>query len=408
MASKFHPPKDSKLVRGAVNLFYPAILSLLARIERVTVEPDEWRWLEQLRDHRALILPNHPTVYEPLVVGFLSRKLGRPFNYVATHEMFQGVRGWLVQRCGAYSILRGRPDRPSLRMSRQLLADHDRKLVIFPEGETHTHNDKVIPLHPGALQIGFWGLERLEDLGKDVSLPVMPLFIKYRFTDNALPAVLRSLSRLEEQVGVQSGHSPKILERILAVAMTVLAGVEMEYGLRPTKDATPDERISRLFDFILERVAGVIHAEPSREDEIHLRMRVMSNRTHDYLQRLAEGDTPYARRLHERRVVAAQACLNDLERLQNFMAVSADYLQPPLTVERAAEILGRLEKEVLGQRRLRPRCEALVRLREPLELAEWLPRYQENRKATVAECTDLVEGRLRELSAETRDLGALI
>jgi len=402
---RFYPPKDSAWVRGAVNCCFPLGLRCLTPVRRVSVAAADWEHLQALEGGRALLLPNHPTVLEPLIMAWLSRQLRLPFNYVATDEIFTGLRGWLVQRLGAYSIRRGRPDRKSLRTTRRLLAEEDRQLVIFPEGETHTHNDKVIPLHPGALQMGFWCLERLEELGKPISLPVLPLFIKYRYLADAGSALRAALGRLEQCLGLDAGGDSSLVERVRRAAMEVLAGVESEYGFRPPAEATLDERVARLQEYIVQRAAQVIQVEPPRETAVHLRLRTMCNRVYDYLHHLDDGLTAYQRRLDGRREVAVRGCLNDLERLQNFMAVSEDYLAPPHTQERLGEIIARLEKEVLGKRRLWPPCEAVVRVARPLELAERLPAYRADRRAAVAESTAEVEARLRALSRETRDLG---
>src|SRR5260370_23998012 len=94
-------------------------------------------------------------------------------------EGCEGQWGWLIQRLGAYSIHRGLPDRQSLRMTRRLLAEMDRKVVIFPEGETYEHNDALIPFQQGVVQIGFGALDDVQKSGREPSLPVLPIAVKY-------------------------------------------------------------------------------------------------------------------------------------------------------------------------------------------------------------------------------------
>jgi hypothetical protein len=342
-------------------------------------------------------------------MAWLARRLGQPFYYVATHEIFHGFRGWLVRRVGAFSVLRGRPDRPSIRMSRRLLAEQDGKLVIFPEGETHMQNDLILPLNPGAIQIGFWSLERLEELGKPARLPVLPVVIKYRSVGNPRSTLLRGLRRLEQALGlpVESGATPR--DRLWRAGLTVLAGVEREYGVSVTgaggAEPTVDERIRALYHFIAARVSHLLHTRPPEERSVPLGMRALFNATFDYLDGLAEGKTPYERRLHARRVTTATACLNDLWRMQNFMVINEGCLAPPLTAERFGEVLWRLEVEVYGRARTRPWREAIVRLGEPIELSDRLLEYHAARKATVARCTVELEERLRGMLASLQSLG---
>src|SRR5687768_5671626 len=108
----FQPPRMSRAVWKTVNLLYPAALALRESVVRLTVTDEEWRHLQNLRGQRALLLPNHPSETEPSVLAGVSRRLGEPFHYVATHEIFQGFSGWLLPRMGAFSLRRGWPDRP--------------------------------------------------------------------------------------------------------------------------------------------------------------------------------------------------------------------------------------------------------------------------------------------------------
>jgi hypothetical protein len=178
----------------------------------------------------------------------------------------------------------------------------------------------------------------------------------------------------------------------------VLRGVEQEYGVgAPTREEESiDERIAVLYDLIAVRVTQVLHVKMPVERSVRLRMRALYNATFDHLDGLAEGKTPYERRLHARRVAAARMCLADLWRVQNFMSIS-EHCLASLTAERAGELLFRLEKEVYGKPRTQPWREAVVRLGPPMELADWLPHYRASRKRTVAQCTAEMEERLRTL-----------
>ena len=40
-------------------------------------------------------------------------------------------------------------DREAIRTTVSLLAEHDRQLVIFPEGEIYGHNDLLLPFQSG-------------------------------------------------------------------------------------------------------------------------------------------------------------------------------------------------------------------------------------------------------------------
>jgi len=398
MAYRFQPPQENLLVQTVVNGLYPPLLRIRENVGRIMVDPQEGAFLEELRGRRALILPNHPSETEPSVLVGLARRLGEPFCYVATHEIFHGFDGWLLPQMGAFSIRRGRPDRPALRTATRLLAEQDRKLVLFPEGETHMCNDLILPLHKGAIQIGFWTLERLRALGKPTNLSLVPVVIRYRFAGDARPVLLRGIERLERRLGLPpppANAAPR--DRLLRAGLAVLGGVEREYAVQPPAGASPDERIAALFDYIAERTAHVLHVSVRAAPTVSLTLRALFNAAFDYVDGLEPGTSAYEKRLHERRALTARACLADLWRVQNFMAISEESLRAPLTVERAGEILFRLEKEVYGKPRTRPLRDAFVRIGHPWDLSDDLPAYRASRKTTLAHCTGRLEQQMRAL-----------
>src|SRR5262249_56844355 len=120
----------------------------------------------------VILTPNHPSSNDPLIALWMARRLGRAFNYLACRELFEGFYGWVIQRLGCYSILRGTMDREAVRTTIALLAEQDRQVVIFPEGEIYGHNDMLLPFQAGVVQMGFMAVDRLEKAGKDRALPV--------------------------------------------------------------------------------------------------------------------------------------------------------------------------------------------------------------------------------------------
>lgn len=386
---------------GAVNCVFPLFLRLHDQLTRIVLDEADAARLRDAVSGRALLIANHPSESEPVVLYGLSRLLGQQFYFVATHEIFHGPRGWVTNRVGAFSIHRGRPDRTSLRMSRMLLAEQDQKLVIFPEGETHMQNDLVLPFHSGAVQIGFWVLERLEELGREPQLPVVPVAVRYRYVDDPTPALARGLGRLESHLGLCPHEAPggTLADRLVYAGVAVLEGIEREYAFPPEprriEAAALDARIATLYRHIGQRVARVVNVPFPQEEPVPVGMRMLFNATFDFQDALAEGESRYARRLHRRRTGAARTCLHDLWRLQNFMVISGDCLAPPVSAERFGEVLWRLEVEVTGRARTRPLREAVVRIGEPLALETRLPHYRRNRREAVATCCGELEALLR-------------
>ena len=134
MTLDFRPPKENRWILRLSQAVLPMAMRRVRGIVSISLSKTDWSHLESLRGSRAILSANHPTTSDPLIAMYLSRQLGEPFNYMACRELFHGPWGWTIQRLGAYSIHRGLPDRQSLRMTRHLLAELDRKVVIFPEG----------------------------------------------------------------------------------------------------------------------------------------------------------------------------------------------------------------------------------------------------------------------------------
>src|SRR5262249_10129147 len=153
MSLDFLPPRENRFLLWGSRVLLPFVMRRFRQIVAVSIAKADWSHREALRRRRAILSANHPTTSDPLIAMYLSRRLGEGSTYMACRELSHGPWGWTIQRLGAYSIHRGLPDRQSLRMTRRLLAEKDRKVVIFPEGETYEHNDALIPFQQGVIQI---------------------------------------------------------------------------------------------------------------------------------------------------------------------------------------------------------------------------------------------------------------
>src|SRR5262245_6201606 len=177
MNTDFRPPRTNAVVVAAVYGCLGMILRAARGVVAVEADAGEWQRLARLRERRFILTPNHPSSSDPLIALWIARRLRRSFNYMACRELFQGPYGWIIQRLGSYSVLRGTLDRDAVRTTLALLVEQDRQLVIFPEGEIYGHNDMLLPFQSGVAQLGFMAVERLEKAGKDPRLPVVPVAV---------------------------------------------------------------------------------------------------------------------------------------------------------------------------------------------------------------------------------------
>lgn len=405
MKTDFRPPRDNPFLIRMAEVVVPLVARLWRGVGAVCVPEEDLARLRALRKERFLLCANHPTLGDPLVVFELSCRLGVRFNFMAARDLFEGFPGWLFQRLGAYSVLRGAPDREAMRYTRRFLAQEDRKIVVFPEGVTYEHNDLLLPFHAGVIQIGFWVLEDLEKLGKEVRLPVVPVAIKYLYVGDVRPAILASLAALERALGLPTPAGEGLYGRLRAVGERVLGRMEREFGLSPAPDAPIAERITAAKEHVLERVASALGARPPAGAPPAERMHFLDNALAAYVQEYADSAIEYERRLHQRRREVAAPLAADLRRLHNFLAVSDGYVEAGMTAERFLDVLGRLEVEVLGRPRRRLPSRAVVRVGEVLELGEFFPEYRQNKRAAVVDATAALQHRILELLQPLSEMG---
>lgn len=405
MPLDFRPPKESPLLLSLGHRLLPITMRCARRIVAVHVPEDDWAHLERLRGHRAILSANHPTTSDPLITMFLSRRLGEPFNTMACRELFHGPWGWLIQRLGAYSIHRGLPDRQAIKMTRHLLAERDRKVVIFPEGETYEQNDVMIPFQQGVIQIGFGALEELHRQGREPALPVVPIAVKYRCVRDPRPAVEAGLRSLERALALSSGRGGCLYDRLRRVGEEVLCRMEREFGLQPEPSALLAERIQAAKDRVLDRVAREIGVVRPAERPLPEQMRALFNAVFEFAGEFADTSGDYGRRQQAHRVAAARPLLRDLRRLQNFLVTSDGYVAERMTGERFLEVIGRLQQEVLGREQAPVPREALVRIAPAIDLGEYYEAYRRRKREVVEEVTTRVEAAVRGLLVELAALG---
>ena len=165
--------------------------------------------------------------------------------------------------------------------------------MIFPEGEMHSQNDTLLPFHAGVVQLAFWALEDLRKAGDPAaSVSLLPVALRYFFTQDMTAAIDESLARLERAVRPpDAAHEAAPAEpyaRMRRVGVRMLEVMEAEYGLKtkPAEgeaDLTP--RLHALKSLLLDRAAGLIGVPLPPDATLPERMRLLINAvyavTHD-------------------------------------------------------------------------------------------------------------------------------
>jgi hypothetical protein len=373
--------------------------------------------LAQFRHRRLLLLPNHPTFHDPIVMFLLSAQLTRSCYYLSAYEtlhdpsmMFlissgfrplgilaqweplkRGLR-WLLQHLGMYSVRRGLPDRASISQTWELLSQPDCCLVIFPEGGCSFQNDTVMPFRVGALQMAFHSLQQAFRQGEEPpDLYVAPVTIKYHYTQDMQTTIHATLKGLERALALSCAAGASDYERLRAIAQTVLVRLEDEYGIERSASAAADwnDRIAVLKQHVIE----TCEQQLGISSPANTLMRERVYRVQHCLQTQAAD-------LAQSSMWSSEAMDKAMRRLLNFDAIYDGYVAADPTPERFLDTLIRLEREAFDVDQPRPKGfrRATVRVGEVLNLKDFLADYQRERSVAVIQLTatlqQLVQARL--------------
>jgi len=412
----FRPPRLHPPTLRLLQTLLPGLLRWVCGVEAVDIPAEDIGRLRALAGERLLLAPNHPTNDDPALLFALAKAAGMPFYYLCCREAFDhlgGLWGALIQRLGAYSVVRGTTDRDSFRTTRALLAAPAGKVVIFPEGEMHSQNDTLLPFHAGVVQLAFWALEDLRKAGDTAaSVSLLPVGLRYFFTQDMTPAIDDSLRRLERAVrppdAGQEAAPGDPYARMRRVGVQMLEVMEAEYGLKIKPagndlDLTP--RMNALKSLLLDRAAGLIGVPLPIESTLPERMRLLINAVYAVThEEAAAPRSPYQTRVHRQQAARAAPLLADLNRVANWIAVQDNYVRARPTPERMADTLRRLEIEAFGKASLHGPRRALVRVGEPINLGACYDAYRADKRGTVARVTHDLEAAVQGLLDEGRTL----
>jgi 1-acyl-sn-glycerol-3-phosphate acyltransferase len=94
----------------------------------------------------AIVAPNHKNFLDPFFIGITTR---RHVRYMAKVELFNGARGALLLRLGAFPVRRGGADAEAMETAREILVAGG-VVVVFPEGTRVDAPDALGSPHHGA------------------------------------------------------------------------------------------------------------------------------------------------------------------------------------------------------------------------------------------------------------------
>jgi 1-acyl-sn-glycerol-3-phosphate acyltransferase len=413
-ALQFRPPENNSLFIKLVQyVIEPIMLPLIPKIWNIKISPGDLLLLKNLKGKRVILTPNHAEMTEPYVIFALSRMLREEFNDLTAREVFEDYypAGSLLQALGCYSVIRGAPDRNSLRATSEILVKGKHWLVIFPEGVAMGLSDTLMPFQPGIGQLAFRAYDELLKKAKKPDIFYVPIAIKTFYIKDMSDAIDRALRRLEAKMLPRTDQRKKdYQERLVALGEAMLASKGHVYGVSPQPGATLSQRISTMKELIIATTAKEIGVEDHPEHILPDRLRDLIN-TLDQMIHALDKDKEHNRGPLPAFREKAKALRQQLDTTTNFMALDQQYLELPMTTERFLDIVGLLERETFGKRRFWGQRMAVIRVGDPVDLNDFAPQYRISKKDTFQAISRTLEakvrGMLQELSRRSKPLQQL-
>lgn len=385
---QFYPPRLNSLLTRLCHTLAPSVAYCFYRL-RLQIEPDCLEKLVALGKERVVLLPNHPTLDDGMSLFLLSARWGELFHYLVAYESFRDIRKSFLPLVGAYSIRRGLSDRASLSQTLTLLQQPACRLVIFPEGGCSYQNDTVMPFRPGAVRLALRATDKLAKSGDDTpNLYLVPVALKYRYSESARRAIARTLRRLEKPLKIVPSQDH--YQRLRGVAAAVLLRLEKEYDdnincwfgthRKSTADGSSQEdwnhRIASLRNCVLTQCEqklqlACVPRMPLRERVYQIQARLEEN-----LDRLEDEQVQWLEKA--------------TFRLLNFNAIYDGYVAESPTPERYLDTLIRLEREIFDCDRPLPKAprQVAIRIGTPVNLKDHLESYRSQREETITLLTE--------------------
>lgn len=338
----------------------------------------------------VLLAPNHSDHADPHVLIELCKRYGMRPSFMGAREIFEAnsFTSWTLQSMGVFSIDRDGPDLSAIKTSISLLQQGGEPLVMFPEGEIYHHHRRLDPLNEGVASILLKAAGRMKDGRKAHLVPVALQFFHPEEVERTLE---ERLSDLEDRIGWTPRPAMGADVRILRLATGVLALKETEF-LGRANHSNIQDRLHRLCDDLLTDVESRYPRDekastpPERVRALRFRIR----------RRLLDEKSPpdETQRLQ---------LLDDLDRV--FTALQAhsyigDYISIDPTLDKRAEMIMKLEEDLLGFPKYPTQRTVRVTAGDPIPVSKLLHEGELNPKTGAIPLTQQLESALNQLLSE--------
>lgn len=367
---EFIPPLHNKLVLSAVKMLLPMHLSQ----EKLIMRPSAncVNAIRRLLGHSTVLMLNHSDRNDPTAAFSLSTAVGHPFYYLSARELFDmdgGVRGLVMQRCGAYSVKRGQPeDFESKEKTISLIVEGRHPLVMFPEGDVTGRDDEILPLKVDGLRNILKAQTILSALEIPRTVHLLPVAIYYEAQDDSILDLQNCLARMERKLELVA-REYALQPRITRVLAEVISHLESYYSIHDMKDSSLQYRlqnICRRAALAIAQYAQLIDINPNEEDHVLLYSVRSGLRGRAYLDHTY--GCGFCDKLNADRLQKGKSCETELDLLQQLLIIASSLDERSFSVDQAWRLIDRLEQIVFGKATAKGHRIAWMEAAEPIEL----------------------------------------
>jgi 1-acyl-sn-glycerol-3-phosphate acyltransferase len=390
---RFVPPYPGRFWAGLIRFWLPTYLRRVWGIEASEVRGAEHLKQSLQAGHGVLLTPTHSRPCDPMVMGLLSIRAGRPFFCMASWHLFMQGRfqPWLMRRLGAFSVYREGLDREALKAATAILVGAVRPLIIFPEGIVTRTNDRLGTLMDGTAFIARSAARLRARAAPPRQVVVHPVAIKYFFLGDLEKSVGPVLDAIEARLGWRPQRPLPLAARIGKLGDALLSLKEIEY-LGRAQPGTIHERLAGLIDRVVmpleqEWLGG--HREPAVMERVkRLRSAIVPD--------MAGGG------ITEEERARRWGQLADIYLAQQLACYPPDYLRVQPTPERLLETVERFEEDLTDEARVHRPLRVVIQVGEPLEVSP--TRERGGADPLMRNLEERLQGMLDLLAAESATL----
>ena len=389
---EFIPPRLNRTIlwiSRQIGRFF-ALRSPLHMVVSVSVEnPAVLENLREQAGNRLLFLPNHSTHSDPEVMTEVFRRTGITTLFMAAYDVFlRGrLRGWVMQRTGAFSVDRDGNDKHALKTAMDTLATGTYSLTIFPAGNVHFTNDRVMPFLDGA---AFIALKAQQRLGSDEPIFAVPVAIKLTHTTDQSAAIRARMAALAKAAGTTFDPQADIVDEVKRIGLLALRANLDKRGYAPPEfdsDAGIPGLLTKAAMPLIEKLEGELHLHA--DDSLSSLERIRRIRRTIHQIRI----DPEQEAQHAAAAVWADEAILALR----ILSYAGDYLDRNPTLDRIGESVEKLLEDVTSTRPpAYGKRHAFVRFGEAVDIREYLPEKPRQLRHAIQELTALFEQRVQE------------